>query len=224
LSDKVDQLFSELRERICAPVLNTSRLRTVRREFSSRLAKSGGPFIFKLAKRLLQEKTIKCRFMAYELIAHHALARSQLNRDRLEQLGKGIDSWSAVDMFAVYLAGPAWQAKQVSGAAIRRWAQSHDRWWRRAALVATVPLNSKTHGGAGDAQQTLTICRLLVSDRDDMVVKAMSWALRALAKRDPKSVKAFLLAHRERLAPRILREVRNKLDTGLKNPRRARQN
>ena len=127
-------------------------------------------------------------------------------------------------MFAVYLAGPAWQEGQISGAAIRRWTKSHDRWWRREALVATVPLNTKTHGGAGDAQRTLAICRLLVSDRDEMVVKAMSWALRALAKHDRKAVKAFLREHRELLAPRIAREVRNKLDTGLKNPRRGKQN
>jgi 3-methyladenine DNA glycosylase AlkD len=31
---------------------------------------------------------------------------------------------------------------------------------------------------------------LLVDDRDDMVVKAMSWALRELAKHDPKAVRA----------------------------------
>ena len=60
---------------------------------------------------------------------------------------------------------------------------------------------------------------MLVHDRDDMVVKAMSWALRALAVRDPKAVERFLAQNREALAPRVLREVRNKLTTGLKNPK-----
>ncbi len=32
------------------------------------------------------------------------------------------------------------------------------------------------------------MCALLVTDRDDMVVKALSWALRDLAKRDPGAV------------------------------------
>ncbi len=62
---------------------------------------------------------------------------------------------------------------------------------------------------------------MLVKDRDDMVVKALSWALRELARRDPESVREFLAEHREELAPRVLREVNNKVVTGLKNSRRA---
>ena len=53
-----------------------------------------------------------------------------------------------------------------------------------------------------------------------MVVKAMSWALRELAKRDPKAVADFIRDEDDRLAPRVRREVLNKLKTGLKSPRR----
>ena len=49
--------------------------------------------------------------------------------------------------------------------------------------------------------------------------KAMSWALRELAKRDPGSVETYLTKYSAKLAPRVLREVRNKLSTGLKNPK-----
>jgi 3-methyladenine DNA glycosylase AlkD len=52
-----------------------------------------------------------------------------------------------------------------------------------------------------------------------MVVKALSWALRELSKRDPNAVRAFLAKHAKALAPRVIREVNNKLVTGLKNPR-----
>jgi 3-methyladenine DNA glycosylase AlkD len=52
-----------------------------------------------------------------------------------------------------------------------------------------------------------------------MVVKALSWSLRELAKRDHVRVRAFVAEHEKRLAPRVLREVRNKLNTGLKNPK-----
>jgi 3-methyladenine DNA glycosylase AlkD len=52
-----------------------------------------------------------------------------------------------------------------------------------------------------------------------MVVKAMSWALRELSKRDQKAVRSFLDEHRDKLSARVLREVRNKLSTGLKNPK-----
>jgi 3-methyladenine DNA glycosylase AlkD len=65
----------------------------------------------------------------------------------------------------------------------------------------------------------LGVCRLLVEDRDDMVVKAMSWALRELSKRDPTAVRQFLDEFQHAIAARVVREVGNKLSTGLKNPR-----
>jgi 3-methyladenine DNA glycosylase AlkD len=129
-----------------------------------------------------------------------------------------MDSWPAVDCFACYLAGPAWRQRQIGDSVVRRWSRSRNRWWRRAALVATVPLNNKTRGGFGDATRTLDICRLLMDDRDPIVVKAMSWALRELAKRDPRSVREFLEKQRGNLASQVVREVQNKLTTGLKNP------
>jgi len=88
-------------------------------------------------------------------------------------------------------------------------------------VVATVALNTPARGGRGDADRTLGGCILLLEDRDDMVVKALSWALRALAARLPQPVRSFLEQHRERVAASVQREVRNKLTSGVKNPRRA---
>ena len=71
----------------------------------------------------------------------------------------------------------------------------------------------------GDVPRTLAVCELLLHDRDDMVVKALSWALRELIPWDAQAVEAFLAEHESVLAGRVKREVRNKLRTGLKNPR-----
>jgi 3-methyladenine DNA glycosylase AlkD len=175
--------------------------------------------VLEVASRLLDWRRPAYRLIVYELVAYHRLALQSLRSKELERLGGGMDSWGAVDTFAFYLAGPAWRARQVPDRLIHRWARSRDRWWRRAALVSTVPLNNKTRGGDGDAPRTLAVCRLLAGDPDDMVVKALSWALRELAKRDPPSVHRFLSEHTDVLAARVIREVNNKLSTGLKNPR-----
>jgi hypothetical protein len=87
--------------------------------------------------------------------------------------------------------------------------------------VSTVPLNNRARGGQGDVHRTLKICRMLICDRDDMVIKALSWALRELSKRYPVPVSSFLEQYDEQLAARVKREVTNKLRTGLKNPRRV---
>lgn len=78
----------------------------------------------------------------------------------------------------------------------------------------------RSHGGYGDVSRTLAVCDLLADDGDDMLVKAMSWALRALVPHDPDAVREFLDANEDVLAARVKREVRHKLTTGLKTPRR----
>jgi 3-methyladenine DNA glycosylase AlkD len=203
-------------------IMNTEAVRSVRREFSRRLAAASAKTVIEIALRVLDEKSPMGRFIAYELVNCHRAARTQVTTRHVQSLGRGIDSWGAADCFACYVAGPAWREGQVPDRVIERWAKSPDQWWRRAALVSTVPLNSKARGGSGDVARTLEICRRLVGDRNDMVVKAMSWALRELAKRDPKSVRWFLNEYDGQLAARVQREVRNKLATGLKNPRKDR--
>jgi 3-methyladenine DNA glycosylase AlkD len=203
------------------PSRNTPSARGVRRELSRRLRDAEPRFVLAVAENLAADGDDLERFVAYELIAHHRQARTLMTAARLRRLAGELGSWGAVDCFGCYLAGPAWREQLIPTSLVTRWAQSRDRWWRRAALVSTVPLNNRARGGNGDSDRTLVVCELLVSDRDDMVVKAMSWALRELAKRDPGAVRAFLARRSALIAPRVRREVENKLRTGRKNPKRA---
>lgn len=198
---------------------NVPTVRRLRRVWSRRLAQEPGIVVVNLARELIQLGDWE-RLVAYELVACHRAAQRALRARDVLALGRGLAGWGAVDCYAGYISGPAWREGQVSAELIHRWARSPDRWKRRAALVSTVPLNSRAHGGRGDPARTLAVCRLLAHDRDDMVVKALSWALRELAKREPEAVKTFLHEQAGRLAARVCREVRNKLETGLKNPRR----
>ena len=160
-------------------------------------------------------------FFAYELLRAAPRALAVVTRKDVARLGAGIDSWGHVDCFASFVAGVAWRLGRIDDATVMGWTRSTDRWWRRAALVSTVPLNNRARGATaanGEATRTLAICAALVADRDDMVVKALSWALRELGKRDPKAVRGFVAAHGEALAARVRREVTAKLTTGLKNP------
>jgi 3-methyladenine DNA glycosylase AlkD len=212
------QIAAEIDAEIAAlPVRNTPSVRTVRRGYSRQLKGAEPEFVLAVARELF--RSYGYRWVAYELIAAHKIAFQSLGATELEEFGQGIDSWSTVDAFARTLSGPAWRDGQVSDELIHEWARSPDRWWRRAALVSTVALNVRSHGGQGDVPRTLAICRLLVADHDDMVVKAMSWALRELVVHDPQAVRDFLAEYDDVLAARVKREVTNKLTTGLKNPR-----
>lgn len=208
------------RELDCLPLQNTPNLRRVRLKYSQRLRRADPNFVLALARQFV--KTHRHRWIAYEMIRSHRGAFKKVDGALLEELGKGMNSWWSVDAFARTLSGPAWFSGQVPDKLILRWARSKNRWWRRAALVSTVALNVRSHGGHGDVARTLNICRLLVADRDDMVVKAMSWALRELVIHNPETVANFLKKHDRILGSRVKYEVRNKLRTGLKNPRKRR--
>ena len=216
--DEVRRLAEEIEAEVRdLPVRNVATVRAVRRAHSRRLRAASAAFVLALGRELVHGHGH--RWLGYELIANHKAAFASLGEAELEDLGRGIDSWDTVDGYARTLSGPAWLHGQVSDELIHRWARSEDRWWRRAALVSTVALNMRSHGGAGDVPRTLAVCRMLVDDHDDMVVKAMSWALRGLVVHDPEAVRGFLAEYGDRLAARVKREVRNKLETGLKNPR-----
>ena len=213
------QLAREIHRRMAAlPRRTAEAMRAVRREYSQALATEKAGFVIRLSLHLLEQPDPLCRVLAYELIIHHGHAFESLTQDQLLKLGRGIDSWGAVDCFAGYLSGPVWRDGRLPDALVMEWTRSTDRWWRRAALVSTVALSRR--GEAGDVRRTVETCAALVRDRDDMVVKALSWALRELAKKHPAAARRFLTRHGRSLAARVTREVGNKLSTGLKNPRR----
>jgi 3-methyladenine DNA glycosylase AlkD len=217
MEEEAQQVAAAMDADICSlPVRNTQTMRGVRRKYSRNLRDAPAGFMLQLATNLCRIDGY--RWIAYELIREHKTAFASLGPKEIEGLGQGINSWWMVDAFARTLSGPAWQKVQIADQIILKWAGSSDRWWRRAALVSTVALNVRSQGGQGDVPRTLSICRILAGDQDEMVAKALSWALRELVVHDPGAVEEFLDEQEQVLAARVKREVRNKLRTGLKNP------
>jgi 3-methyladenine DNA glycosylase AlkD len=197
------------------PRKNTPSMRAVRVRLSKQLANESPAQLMAIAEFMIEASL---RWVAYELINAHPPTMASITAKQVQALGDGINSWGTVDTFGTVIAGPAWLGGRISNAAVERWAQRRDHWWRRAALVATTVLNTRARGGHGDAYRTLRVAELLVADREDMVIKGLSWALRCLVFWDPAAVSEFLIEHESELAARVKREVTNKLETGLKNP------
>lgn len=217
-----DQVARSIRKDLASVSGTTPAIRAVRRKWTRELAEYPAAVVMGVVTRLAGGGVWPQRLVAYELLESHAAAFARLSAPRVNALARGLADWGSIDLFGVTVAGPAWRDHLIPDATVMAWTASRDRWRRRLALVATVRLNTPARRGKGDAARTLAICRALVTDRDDMVVKALSWALRELAKRDPAAVRRFVAAEGERLAPRVRREVASKLETGLKNaPMRA---
>lgn len=159
--------------------------------------------------------------LAFEVFRAIPRAALTLSPTEIETLLPRLHDWNSTDCFASFVSGVAWREGVLSDVTIAGWTRSDNRWIRRAALVSTVPLNLKARGAKaphGEAAKTLAVCERLLDDRDDMVVKALSWALRTLGARDEDALQRFLRRHDARLAARVKRETKSKLTTGLKNP------
>jgi 3-methyladenine DNA glycosylase AlkD len=192
-------------------------LRAVARDIARRLRAATAEHTLALVEAVIAAGTFEGRQLAYEVVARHPASLAALTTGHIRSLGRGNDNWASVDAFSVTIAGPAWRKGQLDDRTVLEWARSPDRWWRRTALVCTVALNQKAHGGKGDTPRTLAVCELLVVDRDEMVAKALSWALRALSVFDQPAVIEFLERHSAELPSRVRREVAAKLSTGLKS-------
>ena len=194
-------------------------LRRVVRRLSREFKQASPDDVMGLGRMLLDTRIHEARQVAFELIGGRHDLIAGLDGPTVEALGAGNDNWASVDCFCVSITGQAWRDGRVVDADVRRWAASEDRWWRRTAVVSTVPLNMKSRGGRGDPSRTLDICARVASDRDAMVAKGLSWALRSLVPVDPDPVRSFIEEHGDGLQALVRREVTNKLSTGRKNPR-----
>ncbi len=195
-------------------------IRSVIRSHASTLRSEPPQRILQVAQALAESGVHEARQAGYEMLSRRVDALRELDLERVERLGQGNDNWASVDAFSVLVAGPCWRIGRITDQDVSAWASSPDRWWRRTALVSTVALNARSRGGAGDVPRTMTVCEILAADREPMVAKALSWALRAAIEHDRGAVIRFLGAHVDDLASLVLREVRSKLETGRKTPPR----
>jgi 3-methyladenine DNA glycosylase AlkD len=187
----------------------TDDVRNVRKYYSRLYRHASPETMLAISEHLLFDQGY--RFVPYELIYYHPGVIKLLDPERVEKLGKGINDWSSTDIYAHFIAGPAWKRGVISDELVEKWLHSPVLWWRRAAVVSTIYLR-------GNVDRMLKYTEELLDDKEDLIVKALSWVLREAIGYDRKAVEDFLVTHDDRLAARIKREVRNKLKTGLKNP------
>ena len=192
-------------------------LRTLLKEWWPELKNYPPEKMVGFAKTLVGTRIFECNQLAYELLWKHKKALGSLSLSDLEALGKYADNWATADAFATLLSGWAWRNQLIRDEDILRWLRSENRWWRRIAVVSTVGMNLRSRGGTGDTKRTLMVCERVVDDRDDMIMKALSWALRELSKHDKTAVEKFMVKYDKQIAGRVRREVTAKLYTGRKN-------
>ncbi|MCG6188714.1 DNA alkylation repair protein [Maribellus maritimus] len=170
-----------------------------------------------LCIELAGKEIFEAQVLSYELLWKNKRALAKLNQTQILELGNMLDNWVSVDSYSTMIAGWHWREGTLPDSQILEWLKSGNHWLRRVAVVCTVSLNLRSKGGTGDTKRTLMVCEKVIDDRNDLIVKALSWALRELSKNDKPAVEDFLVKYQDRLHSRVVREVNAKLETGRKN-------
>lgn len=169
-----------------------------------------------LADGLWSGESLEERTLANLLLAAYPKVLAGIPWRSFDRWRRLVDNWGVGDALGTMVLGPWLLADPDSRLHhLDALIADEDLWSRRLALVATVPLNRRAASAVPGL--TLELVDRVKLEREPMVTKAVSWALRELSKGEPDRVAAYVADNRTLLASHVVREVQNKLATGLKS-------
>jgi len=101
-----------------------------------------------------------------------------------------MNNWDLVDVIAPKIVGKYLLSRKSERGSLRAFATSENLWERRIAIVSTFAFIR-----AGEFDDTLEICEILLGDGHDLIRKATGWMLREVGKRDGNTLRDFLDAN-----------------------------
>jgi 3-methyladenine DNA glycosylase AlkD len=167
-----------------------------------KLAKEYLNLSLKDVKKLLKSKYHEERLLSLFIMVDQFSKGDQKKKKSIYELylkSTGfIDNWDLVDSSAHHIVGPYLMDK--SKTPLDELAQSDLLWERRIAIMATF------HYIKNDTfTDTLKIARMLLSDKEDLIHKAVGWMLREIGKRHLPSEETFLKIHYHNMPRTMLR-------------------
>ncbi len=123
--------------------------------------------------------------------------RSTLFKFYVEHL-RFVNNWDLVDGSAPYIVGPYLHKKKRT--LLFDLARSNNLWRRRIAILATLYFIKQ-----GDFQDTLKLAKILLTDKEDLIHKAVGWMLREVGKKDLAVEEDFLQKHCRKMPRTMLR-------------------
>ncbi len=162
------------------------------------------------------------RLIALELPMHYPRLLPALPWDWFQTKRQDLDDWELTDVLGVGVLGP-WVAHDPEQRAnhLHGLVLDEDIWSRRLGLVAIVGLH-RTRKEAETLSLALSLIDQVKQEQHPTITKAISWVLRVLSKDYPEQVATYLERNVDSFPRHVIREVKNKLETGRKNGKRAR--
>ncbi|MFZ2831529.1 MAG: DNA alkylation repair protein [Minisyncoccia bacterium] len=159
---------------------------------SRALAKKYSDLTFADLKKLLDSKIHEERLVALHILVAQYQKGDTATRQNVydfyfENLAR-VNNWDLVDTSASYIVGAHLFGTLKTPTILTKLSVSPNLWERRVAIIATHYFIRQ-----GDFSTTFDISKRLISDKEDLIHKAVGWMLREVGKRDLETLEHFLL-------------------------------
>ena len=152
-------------------------------------------------KKLLENKIHECRLTGL-LILVEKFESDESQRKNIIDLYldniEHVNNWDLVDLSADKILGSYLLDKDKS--ILKKMAISKNLWKRRISIISTYAFIKQ-----GKFDDAIKISKLLISDKEDLIHKAVGWMLREIGKRDKKTEISFLKKHYKKMPRTMLR-------------------
>lgn len=190
------------REEIRCYGLKTATVMAIAKKYWKEIKHQEKQEIFALCEELYHSGYLEESFVVSNWA--HALS-GRYDKEDLAVFRRWIDTfitnWASCDGFCNHTVGDFIEQYPECIAELKRWAQSNNRWMRRAAAVSLIV--PAKHGKFLD--EALGIADLLLTDKDDMVQKGYGWLLKEAGRHHQREVFAYVVKNRQVMPRTALR-------------------
>jgi len=167
-----------------------------------KLAKECQDITVKEVKQLVRSSIHEERLLALLILVLMYSKGNETTKKRIYELYLGntkfINNWDLVDGSAEHIVGDFLVDK--SKKPLYSLAKSTDLWERRISIMSTFHFIKRN-----EFSETLKISKMLLSDEEDLIHKAVGWMLREVGKRHLQTEEKFLREHYMRMPRTMLR-------------------
>lgn len=124
---------------------------------------------------------------------------------------KWVNNWDLVDTSAPGIVGAFVLENPAKRSILYTLAQSGGIWERRVAIIATFAFIK-----IGSLEDVFEISKILLTDKEDLIHKAVGWMLREAGKQDEKQLRLFLDEHALNMPRTMLRYAIERFEPALR--------
>lgn len=174
--------------------INVPQLRKLAKEYSNITT---GDVLQLLKTRLHEERLLALLMLVHLYSRGDEPAKKNIYKIYLENT-RFINNWDLVDASAPYIVGDFLMNR--SKKPLHDLARSGSLWERRISIMSTFHFIKQN-----EFSETFKISKMLLSDKEDLIHKAVGWMLREVGKRDLAGEERFLKEHYKRMPRTMLR-------------------